>query len=84
MDGRNEVSLNTNETVPVLKSVKYCRLGNFRENFIFSNNVKQDICDVKNSRHGHNLTISVKDRVIWPLQEGFIFTELCICEVSRK
>ena len=42
----------------------------FRENFIFVNNVKRHICDVKYSRLGHNLTISVNDRVISPLHGG--------------
>ena len=64
--------------------IQYCKFGNFRENFIFANNVKRHICDVKNLRLGHNLTILVNDRVISPLHEGFIFTKLRIYEVSRK
>ena len=38
----------------------------FRENFIFANSVvkKEDICDVKNSRVGHDLPRLVYDRVI--------------------
>ena len=62
----------------------YYKFGNFRENFVFANNVKRHICEVKNSRLGHNLTISVNDRVISPLHEGFIFKKLRMCEVSRK
>ena len=37
-------------------------------------------CDVKSSRLGYDLPMSLNDRVISPLREGFIF----ICEVSRK
>ena len=28
----------------------YCKLGNFRENFIFANSVKRHICDKKKNR----------------------------------
>ena len=58
--------------------------GYFRENFIFANSVKRHICDVKHSRPGHSLPLSVNDRVISPFREDFIFTKLRICEVSRK
>ena len=27
--------------------ITYCKFGNFRENFIFTNSVKRHICDVK-------------------------------------
>ena len=56
----------------------------FCENFISGNSVKRHICDVKNSRLGHDLHISVNDRVISPFREGFIFMKLRIREVSRK
>ena len=62
----------------------YCKSGNFRENFIFTNSVKRHICDAKNSRLGHDLPVSVNDRVISPFLEDLIFTKLRICEVSRK
>ena len=39
----------------------YCKFGNFRENFIFSNSVKRHICDEKNLRLRHDLPISVND-----------------------
>ena len=39
---------------------------------------------VINSWLGHELPISVNDRMISPFCEGFIFTKLPICEVSRK
>ena len=32
-----------------MKQVIYCKFGNFRENIIFANSVKRDICDFKNS-----------------------------------
>ena len=54
----------------------YCKSGNFRENFIFANSVKRHICDAKNLRLGHDLPISVNDRVISPFREDFIFTKL--------
>ena len=64
--------------------VTYCKSGNFRYNFIFANSVKRHICDVKNSRKGPDLPTSVNDRVILPFREGFIFTKLRNCEVSRN
>ena len=62
----------------------YCRFGNFRENFIFANSIKRHISDERNSRLRQDLPISINDRVILPFREGFIFTKLRICEVSRK
>ena len=58
----------------------YCRFGNFREDFIFANSIS----DVKKSRLRQILPTSMNDRVILPFREGFIFTKLRICEVSRK
>ena len=46
------------------ESAKYCKFGNFRENFIFANSVKRHICDVKNSRLSHDLQISVKRQIV--------------------
>ena len=63
---------------------QYCRFGNFRDNFIFANSGKRHICDVKHSRLGYGLPISVNNRVILLFREGLIFTKLCTCEVSRK
>ena len=63
---------------------KYCKLGNFRENFIFANSVKRHICYGKNSRLGPDLPTSVNDRVIWPFHEGFMFTKLRRWEVLQK
>ena len=37
----------------------YCKSGNFRENFIFANSVKNHICDAKYSRIGHDFSISL-------------------------
>ena len=65
------------------ESAKYCKFGNFRENFIFENSVKRHICDVKNSRLSHDLHISVNDRVISPFREDLIFTFAKI-KPSRK
>ena len=36
---------------------------------------------MKNSRLRQNLPISINDRVILQIREGFIFTKLHICEV---
>ena len=57
----------------------YCKFGKFHENFVFSNSIKRPICDVKNSWLGHELPISIKERVI---SQWFCFTKLCICAVS--
>ena len=40
--------------------------------------VKRHVCDAKNSRLGHDLHISVNNRVISAFHEDFIFTKLCI------
>ena len=53
----------------------YCKSGNFRENFIFAYSVKIHICDSKKSGLGHDLPISVNDRVISAFGEDFIFTK---------
>ena len=60
----------------------YCKSENFRENFILANSAKRHICDAKNLRLGHDLHISVNDRVISTFQEDFIFAKLCIYKVS--
>ena len=64
--------------------MNYCKFGNFHENFIFANSIKIHICDVRNSRLVHDISVSVNDRVILPFCEGFNFTKLRICEVSQK
>ena len=64
--------------------VRYRRFGNFHENFILVKSIKRHFSDVKNSRLRQDLPISIKDRVILPFREGFIFMNLRICKVSRK
>ena len=51
-------------------------VGNFRENFILGNSIKNHICYVKKLQLGHDLPISVNDRVISPFREDFIFMKL--------
>ena len=63
---------------------KYCKFRNFLENLIFANCIKRHICVAENKRLEHELRISVNDIVISPYRENFIFTKLCICEVSQK
>ena len=63
---------------------KYCKSWNFRENFIFANNIKRHIYEAKNSQLGHDIHISVNNRVISAFGKDFIFMKLPICEVSRK
>ena len=52
----------------ILQSCKsifiYCKLGNFRENFVLANSVKTHTCDVENSRQRCDLRLSIIDRVI--------------------
>ena len=62
---------------------RYCKFGNFRKNFIFVNRVKTHLRH-KKSRTGHDLPISVKDRVIWPICEGLIFKKFRVCEDLGK
>ena len=52
-----------------------CKFRNFRENFIFANNVKIHECDVKKSRLEHDLPTPVSGRVISRLL-FFIFAKL--------
>ena len=42
--------------------------GKFLHNFIFAKIVKTHNCDIKNSRLGRDLPISVNDRVISPIK----------------
>ena len=56
----------------------YCKLGNFRENFIFVNSIKKHICKVEISRPRHDLPFSVNNKVTMPSHEGFIFMKLHI------
>ena len=62
----------------------YCKFGNVRDNFIFAYSINRHICDIRNWRFGHEIRISVKDRVIFSFLEGFIFIKLHIGEVSQK
>ena len=57
--------------------------GYFRDKFIFANSIKRHISGVDNSRLRQDLPISINERVVLPFREGFIFTKLRICEVSR-
>ena len=59
----------------------YCKIGNFRENFIFMNSVKRHSWGIKNSRLVHDLPISVINRMILPFRKDFIFTKI---KPSRK
>ena len=59
---------------------EYCKFGNFCETFIFAISAKRHICEIKILPLGHDLPISVNDRVISPFLEGFTFT----CKVSPK
>ena len=56
----------------------------FFETFIFANSIKAHIWDTKNLRQERDLPISENYRVILLIHEDFIFTKLCIYEVSRK
>ena len=62
---------------------RYCRFGNFRENFIFTNSIKRHISDVKKWQLRQELPISINNRVILPFREGFIFTKLRIFHENK-
>ena len=62
----------------------YCKLKIFRKNLNFTNSVKREFFHIKNSPLGHDLPILVKDTMISPFREGFMFMKLRLCEVSRK
>ena len=42
-------------------NVLYCKSGNFRDNFIFTNSVKRHIYDVKSLQLGHDKPIAGND-----------------------
>ena len=54
----------------------YCKFGNFySDTFIFANNVRRRVSDVKNSQMEQHLPISVNSKVISTFHEGFIFAK---------
>ena len=62
------------ENTKLVLLIKYCKSGNFRENFIFWNySVKSHILDAKNSRLGHDLAISVQLQSDFAILRGFYF-----------
>ena len=63
--------LHSESTWLFFASYRFCKFGNFRENFIFANSFKRHICDVKIRDYS-----SVNDRVISPFPEDFIYTKL--------
>ena len=66
--------------------MSYCKIRNFRDNFIFANSVKTHICDVRFSGQERDLPLSVNERVISPICEGFIFMKRSFTKInpSRK
>ena len=62
--------------LPALKSAGYCKFINFRENSILQIALKDIFATLKIRGLVHDLTSSVKDRVISPIHEGFIFAKL--------
>ena len=56
----------------------YMKIKKIRNNFIFTNNFKRNICDIKNSQLEHDLHTSLKDRLVSPFSDCFIFAKLCI------
>ena len=56
----------------------------FRENFIFANSIKRHICHVNNSQLGHDIPISVNNRMILPFREGLNFMKLRIYEFQEN
>ena len=44
----------------------------------------KDILATLNTLLGHDLSISVTDRVIAPFRGDFVFTKVPICEILRK
>ena len=59
--------------------IHYCKSGNFRENFI----VKTYLRYLKFARQGHDLPISVNDRMISSFHDDFILTKINLRENFR-
>ena len=63
--------------------LKYCKSGNFCENFIVGNSVKRHFCDAKNSQLGHDLHISVNNRVISAFRKDFFRESITLAKISE-
>ena len=75
---------NSNKVIESYNKITCYRFGNFRENFIFANNIKRHISDVKNLRLRQDLLISINDRVILPFRDGCVCTKLRIYAKFRE
>ena len=62
----------------------YCKIGNFRESFIFANSVKRHIFDAQSSQLRHDLHLSVNNGVNLLFCEGFILHETLHIFVKKK
>ena len=52
--------------------------------FLFANSIKRHLCDVRNSRLGHDIRISVNGRAILPIREGFNFRKLAYAKFREN
>ena len=68
---------------PLLTNTEVLEIYRLVKIFPASMFFKRHSCHVKNSRLGHALLISVNDRVISALQDGFIFMKPRRCENFR-
>ena len=71
----NEKTLKNIHSWTAVPNSKYCKFGNFRENFIFANSIKRHICDFNNSQLGHKLPSSVNKINDLTISWGFNFHE---------
>ena len=59
----------------VLMIIRYCRFGNFRENFIFANSIKRHISDVKKNANKARFTFINKRQSNFAISRGLYFHE---------
>ena len=52
---QNHVSSDKTHLITQSPLFLYCKFGNFRENYIFANSVKGQICDIKKWQLGYDL-----------------------------
>ena len=66
------------------KTVNTVNSKKFREFIIFANNVTRHICDVNNLPLGHDLPLSVNDRVISPFHEILFSRNLAYAKFHKN
>ena len=76
-------SIRSGESITLPNIKLYRKFVNFAR-ILFSRIALRHICDGQNSQPGHDLHISVNDRVISPYRESFIFTKFAYAKFREN